>query len=157
MRPGRLCDRVYTTEPEGGFTLTEVLVALVILGTAVVAIVAAMGASIALSDRHRQNVTADALVRTYAERLNKANYVPCAPPTQGQYQAGPTGMNLTIPSNFTVSLVGIQYWNGDGSATTPASFSSSCTTDKGIQQITIRAQSVPNRGFQQLTILKRQP
>jgi prepilin-type N-terminal cleavage/methylation domain-containing protein len=144
-------------EPEGGFTLVEVLVAMVILGTAIVAIVAAMGASLVLSDRHRQNVTADALVRTYAERLTKANYIACAPPTQSQYQPGPSGMNLSIPSNFTVSLVGIQYWNGDGNATTPATFSPTCTTDKGIQQITIRAQSVPNRGFQQLTILKRQP
>lgn len=149
----RLCGR----DSEGGFTLAEVLVAMVILGTAIVAIVGAMGTSIVLADRQRQAVTADALVRTYAERLNKANYQACAPPTQAQYQAGPAGMNLAIPSNFTVSLVSIQYWNGDGNAATPATFSPTCSTDKGVQQITIRAQSVPNRGFQQVTILKRQP
>jgi prepilin-type N-terminal cleavage/methylation domain-containing protein len=155
-------DRICGRDREGGFTITEVLVALVILGVAVVSIVGAMGTSIVLSDRHRQSVTADALVRTYAERLNKVNYVACAPATQSQYQAGPTGMNLPIPTGFTVSLVSIQYWNGDGNATTPPTFTSTRATcqangDKGLQQITIQAKSNNNRGSQQLTVLKRQP
>ena len=51
------------------------LAALIILGVAVVAIISAMGTSIVASDMHRKIVTDDAVVRTYAERLNAAPYV----------------------------------------------------------------------------------
>jgi len=140
---------------EGGFTLTEVLVALVILGVAVFGVVGAMGASMLASDVHRKTVTADSIIRSYAERLNGAVYQECATPAVSQYQAAGTG--VTVPSGFTASVTNILYWNGDGSSSTPATFSANCAAapDFGVQQITIQVTANDGRAKQQLTILKR--
>ena len=104
---------------------------------------------------HRKNVTADAVVRTFAERLTKANYFDCAPVTQTQYQPGPGGLAIPTPAKYTASIVGIEYWNGDN----PATFSSTCPAnpDNGLQKIKIKALSNDNRGGQSLEILKRRP
>jgi prepilin-type N-terminal cleavage/methylation domain-containing protein len=168
-------DRIRGRDREGGFTLTEVLVALVILGVAVVSIVGAMGTSIVLSDRHRQSVTADALVRTYAERLNIVHYVACTDMGPNGMPADGSAPSLYLASSmgiaspgFTITIVNqpalnsaIGFWKGDGSASTPPSYVDLATCkangDKGLQQITIRAQASGNRGSQQLTVLKRQP
>ena len=140
---------------EDGFNLTEVLIAMVILGVAVFGVITAMGASIVASDVHRKAVTSDSIVRSYAERLNGAVYQECATPAAAQYQ--PAGTGVTVPAGFTASITNIKYWNGDGSSSTPATFSATCATapDFGVQQITIQVSSTDGRGKQQLTILKR--
>jgi prepilin-type N-terminal cleavage/methylation domain-containing protein len=140
---------------EGGFTLTEVLVALVILGVAVFGVVGAMGASMVASDVHRKTVTADSILRSYAERLNGAVYQECATTAVAQYQ--PAGVGVTVPAGFTASVTNILYWNGDGSSSAPATFSANCATapDFGVQQITIQVTANDGRAKQQVTILKR--
>jgi type II secretory pathway pseudopilin PulG len=139
---------------EGGFTLPEVLVALVFLGTVVAAIIAAMGSAIVASDAHRKTVTADAVVRTYAERLQTVGYIPCATTGTPAYQPG-NMFNNGQYSGFAsgTGVVSVQYWNGDS----PATYSTTCTTDNGIQLITIKAVSSDNRGGQSLTVIKRYP
>jgi Tfp pilus assembly protein PilV len=57
---------------EEGTTLVEIMVALVILATAVVALTAGMGTVVLGSDRHRKAATADTVVRKYAEALKLA-------------------------------------------------------------------------------------
>jgi len=140
---------------EGGFTLPEVLVALVILGVAVFGIVTAMGASIVTSDVHRKSVTADSVLRSYAERLNGVVYRECATPAEPNY--GPAGVGVTVPAGFTASITSINYWNGDGNTNTPATFSSTCAAapDFGVQQITLEVDSTDGRAKQHVTILKR--
>jgi type II secretion system protein I len=54
---------------EEGMTLVEVLVALVILTTAVAALTAGMGTLAFGSDRHRKTATADTIARRRAEEL----------------------------------------------------------------------------------------
>src|SRR5215510_16442827 len=64
-----------------GETLIELLVTVVLLGTAVVAIVAALGTAIRVSDIHRKQANGGAYVRAYAEALETyvaaGNYQPC--------------------------------------------------------------------------------
>jgi Tfp pilus assembly protein PilV len=140
---------------EGGFTLTEALAALIILGVAVFGILTAMGASAVTSDVHRKSVTSDAIVKSWAERLNSVVYQECATAAVPQYQ--PAAMAVTVPTGFTASITSIRYWNGDGGTNTPATFSASCpgAPDNGVQQITLLVKSSDNRGKQQVTILKR--
>ena len=139
---------------EDGFTLPEVLAALIIMSLAVVAIVSALGNSIVLSDFHRKTVTADSFVRSYADRLGQAPYVACTswtatPPPQYQL-VNPT--NLKAPANFGNPQLTIEFWNGDP----PATFRGGCNgTDAGIQKITILVSSTDGRAHEQLTILKR--
>jgi prepilin-type N-terminal cleavage/methylation domain-containing protein len=154
---------------EGGFTLPEVLAALIILGVTVVGILGALGSSTILSDVHRKAATADAVVRTYAERLSNWPYTQCALTNDSHYQ--PSTLNLTtgaqpvIPANFAAgtTIVSIKYWNGD----TPATWNSTCPgtppapcvqinyRDCGAQLITVQARSSDGRASQLLTFVKR--
>lgn len=133
---------------EGGYTLTEVLVAVVILAVCIVAVVGAMGSAIFSSRLHRDLVTGDAAVRAYSEQILQASYVNCATPAQ--YPA-PTP---TPPGGLTVSITSITYWNGSGSG---QNFGPTCSTDHGAQRITFKAQRANGAGKQTLAIVKRAP
>jgi prepilin-type N-terminal cleavage/methylation domain-containing protein len=137
---------------EGGFTLTEVLAALVLLGLAVTAIVVAMGNSIILSDVHRRSVTADSIVRSYAEKLTAStDWADCATPSFAPYQPG--FLQVDLPAGYHAAITDIQYWNGDS----PATFDATCPPDNGLQRITLRAWRGNDLDAQQLEIVKRRP
>lgn len=144
-------------ESEAGYTLTEVLVALMILSVAIVAIVGAMGSSIFSSRVHRSVVTGDTAVRAYAEQILQGGYVPCATPSgANQY---PTMTNA--PGGFTVTITNITYYTGTapGVGNVPtAQFSPTCPSpDNAAQKIVILAQPLNNAGKQSLAIVKRAP
>src|SRR5690242_1565845 len=94
---------------ERGETLVELLVALAILGIAVVAVIGAFGSSITLSDVHRKQASAGAAVRNYAELVADyvagTGYSSCA--AASAYSAGTVG--YTAPSGYTASPVSIKY------------------------------------------------
>jgi type II secretory pathway pseudopilin PulG len=141
---------------EGGYTLPEVLVALIFLGTVVAAIIGAMGTSIIASDAHSKTVTAESVVLTYAERLQTAGYVPCQsnPVSAPAYQPGNLFSNGQY-SGFAAGtgIVSVQFWNGDS----PATFGPACppTGDAGVELIRIKAVSADRRGGQTLDVIKR--
>lgn len=135
---------------DAGYTLTEVLVAVSILTIAIVVVVGAMASGILASRVHRDIVTSDAVARRYSEQLVAGAYVPCANTTTTPYPAM-TG----TPVGYSANVTAITYWNGDGSATTPATFGSTCPPDRGIEQITIVARRTAGPGAQTIQILKR--
>ena len=57
------------TDGDAGFTLVEVLVAVVILSVVVVTLVSAIATNVTVADAHRKQATADTVVRDYAEAL----------------------------------------------------------------------------------------
>jgi prepilin-type N-terminal cleavage/methylation domain-containing protein len=143
-------------DPEAGFTLSEVLAALIILSIAIAAIVAAMGSSIIASDTHRKIVSDDAILRSYAEQIQAAAFVECAQPPSGYAPfADPGG---AYGPKFQVSIVSIDYWDGNAASTTPA-FTAACTAQTpgaGLQRITLESYSTSGRGgHQHLQIMKR--
>jgi prepilin-type N-terminal cleavage/methylation domain-containing protein len=145
--------RRITADPEAGFTLTEVLAAMVVLGLAITAILAAMGSSIVASDIHRKLVTDDAVVRSYAERLAVAPYVQNASNATAAYTPAGVNLNLANWPGYSASLVKVECWTG----ASPVVFTDSCSSDLGLQRITLEAHSATNKGGQQqLQILKRQ-
>jgi type II secretory pathway pseudopilin PulG len=137
---------------EGGETLVELLATIVIMGTAVIAVVAGIGVAITSSDANAKQVTALTVIRNYAEAIQAAPYAPCG--TAASYAPGAVG--FTPPANFTVSIVGaVTYYDGTSS---PAVFSASCPPpDKGAQRMTIKAHSSDNRADRSLEIVKRGP
>ena len=135
---------------EGGYTLTEVLVAVVIVTIAVTAIVGAFSSIVLNSAVHRDQVTSDVVVRTYAEQLVQAPYQAYAG-TQVRY-ADMTG----APGGFKATNVNVLCW--DGAPAVQATFANCATTgDNGMQLLTLRASRSNGSRPQQVQIIKRQP
>jgi prepilin-type N-terminal cleavage/methylation domain-containing protein len=84
-----------------GDSLIEVLIAVVIIGAIFAAFFAAISTSSSTSAAHRDFVTADALLRDYAEAAKAAARADC--PTSATY----TTTTTSLPTGFTVS-------NGEG-------------------------------------------
>jgi prepilin-type N-terminal cleavage/methylation domain-containing protein len=136
---------------ERGETLLELLVAVTILGVVVVALVGGLRTSVLMSDLHRKQATAGAVVRDYAEAIEASvgtgGYVACA--TTASYVA-PTG--FSPPAGFTRSVVAgsMRYWNG-------TAWQPTCGTDSGLQRLTIAVTSTDGRADERLTIVVRKP
>jgi Tfp pilus assembly protein PilV len=138
---------------EGGETLLELLISVTIMSIAVVALVAGMGTTLIASDVHRQNATAETVLRSYAERLQDPTdvpYVACA--TTSTYSSVP---GFSLPgAGWSASITTVLAWQGD----TPPTFSSSCPSpDRGLQQLTLRVQSPAgsHQATETLVIVKR--
>jgi type II secretory pathway pseudopilin PulG len=134
-----------------GESLLEVLVAVSIMGVAMVAIVGSLVTGILVSDVHRKQATAGAAVRDYGEAIENAvaggGYVPCA--TAASY-ASPAG--FVIPAGYSKSVVAgsMRYWNGSG-------WQTGCTTDIGLQQLTLQVASTDGRASERIVLVLRRP
>jgi Tfp pilus assembly protein PilE len=142
-----------------GESLIELVVAVTILGVAVVAIVAGLGTSVLMSDVHRKQATAGVTVRDYAEAVENAvvagGYVACAN-ADGHDYAAPSG--FAVPAGYSRSVVAgpggqpLAYWNGSGwQNTCPAA------GDTGLQQLTVQVASADGRASERLVLVLRKP
>lgn len=145
MSPGR------GVADERGETLLEMLIAVAIMGIVAVALMAGLTTSVLMSDIHRKQATAGTAVRDYAEALQ--NYVAdghyvddCGSPAA--YALG----SFAVPTGFQHSVVAgsIQYWNG-------TAWQSTCTTDKGLQKLTVQVASDDLRATEQVVVVLRKP
>ena len=132
-----------------GESLIELLIALSIMGTAVVALAAGLVTSVTVSDIHRKQATAQQYVRGYAEAIENTvaggGYVGCA--TTASY-ASPNG--FSVPTGYTKSVAAVKYWTG-------SAWSTSCGTDSGLQQVTTVVSSVDGRASERLVVVVRKP
>jgi type II secretory pathway pseudopilin PulG len=110
---------------DGGETLVELLVTVVILGIATSGISAALVATVNASNLHRQEVLARHSLRAWAEQIGVGTYTACAAPSNF---AAPSP---ALPSGLTAAVPSVSYWDG-------TSFASSCDTDTGVQKVTLR-------------------
>jgi Tfp pilus assembly protein PilV len=151
-------DGANTTGDDRGETLLELLVALVIMGIAVVAIVGGLASSILISDVHRRQAQTGVVVRDYAEALqaaitaDQANYIACAgPASYAPSAAAVAGTGFTVPSGYTGSA-SVQYWDGSSTfASCPAG------GDTGLQRVTLTVSSDDGRARQSLIVILRKP
>jgi Tfp pilus assembly protein PilV len=129
-----------------GETLLEVLIAVVIIGVAIVAIIGGLVTSVLMSDIHRKQATAGSTVRDYAETIEKyvaGNYVACQ--SAANYTSA---VGFTNPTGYARSVTSVSYWNGSG-------WASACGTDVGLQQLTVQVASSDGRASEQLVIVVR--
>ncbi|MFJ8013469.1 prepilin-type N-terminal cleavage/methylation domain-containing protein [Streptomyces sp. NPDC096339] len=121
--------RPWRRRGEEGETLVEVLVAVVLIGVAFVAILGGMGTAIISSVTQQKVTGADSVIRSAAEKVVSAPYVPCA---SGYETSAP-------PAGYTVT-VEIEYWDGVGAFGAPCP-----TADTGVQKVTLTVHSTgPN-------------
>lgn len=139
-----------------GETLAEVLVAVVILGIAGVAVVGGLGLAVKSSDIHRKETTGGAYVKSFAEAIEDyvgtggaTHYKPCA--AADAYKVGAVMSAFSLPAGFTATQDPAKSVGPTGAV------SSSCTSDTGIQQLTLHVASADNRATESLTLVLRNP
>jgi len=139
-------------DSSSGETLVELLVAMSILGVAVVALVSGIGTSVLVSDVHRKEATAGAVVRSYGEAIaasvdaSTSGYdATCAGASAYLSPAG-----FVAPSGFTARVTAISYWNG-------SAFVSTCSADAGVQKLSLLVTSSDNRAKESLSVFIRMP
>jgi prepilin-type N-terminal cleavage/methylation domain-containing protein len=134
---------------EAGMTLVELLMAVAIIGIAVVSIVGAMGTSIIGTDRHRKQAQAHTVLLSAVDSVKSQTYVPCA--TAGSYTPA-TG--VTLPAGWTASYVTVQsvtYWNG-------LTFGpSACSPDPKLQLVKVQVATPDGRATESVSVVKRNP
>ncbi|HEY1737939.1 MAG TPA: hypothetical protein VGI86_04480 [Acidimicrobiia bacterium] len=152
-----------------GELLVEVVLAVAIIATAVVGLVAALGGVFGLSARSRVGAQGDLLLVRYAEALAADPYEACqvgvapyqsaavsAIPTTGLpagIHSGPWGSTDGTAGTFELAVETTAYWNGD---TGPATFAPICNgSDRGVELLHLRARSGDGAFDRRLTIVKR--
>jgi Tfp pilus assembly protein PilV len=136
--------------PDAGETLVEVMVAVAIMGLAVVAIVGAIFSAVRVSDANRQQARAVTVLRAFAETLGDPDgpdaYVHCA--TTSTYGSG-----FTAPAGYTASVSAVRYLANAGAST--ASWTPACPgIDTGAQLLTVRV-TAPDGRSEQMIVVKR--
>ncbi|MFK4090066.1 type II secretion system protein [Kribbella sp. NPDC020789] len=133
---------------ERGESLLELVVAIALMGAAVVAVMAGLTTTVLMSDRQRKEATAVATVRNYAEALQ--NYV-----ANGHYVACATTYDVpgfAVPEGFTANVVSgsVQYWTG-------TLWLPLCLPDRGLQRVQVSVTSTDGRAAQTLDVVLRKP
>jgi type II secretory pathway pseudopilin PulG len=145
----RIARRWPSTDRTRGASLIELIVAVALLGIAVVAVMAGLGTSVVVSDVHRKQATAGAEVRNYVEQLHNlvtadaGGYVDCA----GTTSYSPS---YSVPTGYTKSITAVGYWTG-------TAWSATCGIDTGLQKITLQVASSDGRATETLDIVIRKP
>lgn len=133
---------------ERGETLIELLIALAIIGIAMVAVVGAMSSGILVSDLHRKQAIAGSAVLSYAEAVKQA-----AKSSGYQASCSPTyGSGYAVPAGYAKSMVSTSFWTG-------SAFQASCLAsgDTGIQRVTLQVASSDGRASERLVVVVRKP
>jgi prepilin-type N-terminal cleavage/methylation domain-containing protein len=134
-------------EPAGdrGESLIELLVAVVILGTAVVAVVGGLGTGLMMSTLQRKQAEAAEHLSIYAALIETAPYDECPGVSYPTYNPGPG-------SGYTADPPAVLFRSG-------SSFVSSCPAggDTGIQQVTLSVRSTDGRVNETRKIIIRKP
>jgi type II secretory pathway pseudopilin PulG len=136
-----------------GETLIELVVAVAIMGVAVVALVGGLGTAILMSDVHRKQAVAGANVRAFAEAVaasvaaSPSGYVVnCADPR------GPYAASFTPDAGYAAEVLVVRY------LTTGNAFVDTCVGDDiGVQRVTLRVRSNDGRAVETLDVIVRKP
>jgi len=135
---------------ERGESLLELLMAVVIMGVTVAAVVGALAVAARTSDIHRKQATAGTSARDYAEAVSRrvagGAYTGCALPPA----FAPAAVGFTAPAGYTASVVSVTYWNG-------SSFAAGCGTDTGLQQVVVALASADGRATERAAVVVRKP
>jgi type II secretory pathway pseudopilin PulG len=127
-----------------GETLLELVVALAILGIAVVAVIGGLSAAVMLSDVHRKQAAAGVAVRDYAEAVQTAvatgHYTACAAPP----------VTFTPPAGYSSSVVAVRFWSG-------TAWLAACSADTGLQRLSLQVASLDGRAAERLDVVLRKP
>jgi prepilin-type N-terminal cleavage/methylation domain-containing protein len=139
---------------DGGYTLIEMLIAVVLMGSIVLAIMGGMWAVVRASAQNDDRAKVGAVLGAAGDGISNYRYIACPEVDQGYEEFGQkAAASVGWPLN-TVSIIDYQYWNPDTGTwdDTNSIQGTDCnpnvglTTSKTLQKLTIRATS-PGGGY----------
>lgn len=140
---------------QGGVSLIELLITLLILSIAFLVILGGMTGAIVLSDLHRRQARAETILRQFAETIKAVNYEPCA--ADGTYDGKYTVPDPEDSDDFFPDVLQVRHWSSAGFV--PASVIPECSggppTDNGIQLVKLEVKLSDNKGVEQVEVVKR--
>ncbi len=129
---------------ERGFTLIEILIAVVLLGALTVGMVGSLYAITRISAQQRSISVAEAEGRRLVEQLRALQYVECPADAADEDQGirYPLAFNHEGSSGtVTAEITSIEFWTGGGLDVTYSksqpTFSATCTRDCGLQKLSL--------------------
>ena len=136
---------------DGGFSLVEVLIALVILGLGFTALLGAMGTAFSGANTFRGQSNAGTVVISAVERVKDAAYSSCATPSTYLTAAQEAAQTAGWPAS-AVKVDEVRYWNG-------FTYGSTCQEATSpylaMQLITVSVTSPDSRAVERLQVAKR--
>lgn len=135
--------RRHTNFSEGGDTLIELLIAVVIISFTSVALLGSLVAAITGSTEHRALSVEETILKSSAETLKNEiqqqdHFVECEGPAGPDY----TGYLPAATSGYTTPSIEIEWWNNVTGAFDPASGSCLGSDKSGIQLITLSVNAI---------------
>lgn len=118
---------------ERGETLIEIMATVVLMGTAIIAVLSGLFTTIVSSDLHKRQTRAAAEVTNVVESIDKATYSPCSGATIPTYASALPA----LPAGFTIASVVVEPLVS--STATDPTFAATCpgAGDQGAQRITV--------------------
>lgn len=150
-----------------GFSLVEVLIAVVILGLGVTALLGAFGVAFSGSHSFRNQSDAKTVAISAAERVQSVAYVDCA--TTGDYLSTARLVGGEYPSDWgtqaeaqsRIIVQAVRYWNGAAFVDNATYSRTTCLANPStylkLQQIVIAATSPGDRATEVIAVVKRGP
>ncbi|HEX7135201.1 MAG TPA: hypothetical protein VF228_21690 [Iamia sp.] len=160
-------------EAEAGETLIEILVTLILMGTAVIGILAGIASVLHLSDINSRRTHVGNTAQTFAEQIKQPVldmvYKPCATvpvsPTAPATTTTYPPFSGTLPGSagtYTARVTNVAYINVISASGGTNTWTSSCTptaagTDRGLQRLTIQVEVTIGGGTttETLSVVKR--
>jgi type II secretory pathway pseudopilin PulG len=152
-----------STRDDRGETLVELMVALAIMGTAVIALVGGIGTFVHTSDIHRKQAKSQAFLREFAETLQSSmatyptGYVACTTDasTGSPWLTYENLYNVPVADRpmYKVHVLGVAVWN----RTTATYTTCPAAGDAGVQRVTLQVYTADTRADERLDIIVRKP
>jgi len=103
---------------DDGNTFAEILVAIVLMGTAIIAVIGGIRGVISASKVNEQQARVEAVLTSASDRLRAADYVPC-PDLDGDYgQLSAAAAAAVGWDGETVDIIEVQYWDASAGGST---------------------------------------
>jgi len=132
---------------DAGTTLIEALVTIAIMAACFAAILGGVSTQILMSDVHHKQASAQTILRSYADLIEASTTWRACAAVTSDYAPGQLSYS-DYPSGYTPSATAVKYWDAAS-----ATFKSTCTTDGGLQLVTIQVQS--DRATESMDVVKR--
>jgi prepilin-type N-terminal cleavage/methylation domain-containing protein len=165
---------------QDGFTLIEILIALVILGLAVVALLGGLTLAVSGSNLHRSQAAVDSALVFASEQVKSETYTTCNPSPPAGSDREPTYIDVihhtwlvpqystsvyttwpvytSVPGNLPAAtgffVVSVQSWDGSNWFAASTSSGLQCPSTDDVEKVSITAYAVVSKVTQSVDVLK---